>query len=1384
MYLLFRTTAVIILITIIQVTTTLAQQPMAKLTISNGLSNNAARCIFQDKKGFMWFGTADGLNRYDGYDVKVYRNRYGDSSSLQHNYIYAISQDSKQNLWVGTGQGLMFLDPLTDRFEWANYRGEKSGLLHKLQFTINVIKADKKGNLFIGTNSAGAFIKPYNSDTCIPLSLKRGKDVLSSFSCYTIDISNDGVVWMVLDGIGLCKYDYTSKQVTLINDAFKLASCIKADNNGNNIWLSNRNVLYKYDKNLNKAVNVYRAESGQLFGGNITCLLPGKSGDLYIGTEGGGVTVLNTKSGKSRYLRQGQNSDLFGKGVIMDIYQDNESRIWIATTLAGVYTIDRQRNHFQTFRHETNNSYSLANNYVTSLCEYDKAHLWIGTENGSVSILNRTTGRFQNYKHLKSSAGSLNSNPVSSIVKDYLGNVWIATFGGGIYLFNSKNNAFKFYDIKNQVNNEINLNVVFMFEDSRKTLWAATFSNGRLYRFDRKQNKFIVFDQEINDPYAICEDREGQLWCGNAGYLIRLNLNTHRHVFYEIDKPVREIYEDRAGNFWLGTEGGGLVLFDRKSGKVVQRYTDKDGLSNNGVLNIIEDNSGKLWLTTFSGITTFAYKSKAINTYYQDDGLQSNQFSANAAVKLQSGEIALGGVNGFNLFCPDSITNRTYMPPVVFTNISINNKPPSKLNTFVNSDVTGKISALKVPYNEAILSFSFAGLEYSAPEHIKYAYYLEGLDKNWRPASAQRTISYNNIPEGNYTLHIRSTNASGKWNKHQTTLKVIITPPWFRTWWAYLFYTASIVGLILAFIRYKTSKARLQYQINLERMNREKEAELSMRKTSFFTHVSHEFRTPLMLIINPLQEVLARRGCEKDVELNIVFRNARRLVSLIDQLLLFNKTENDGSDLQVSVIRFSELCRLVYESFIYQARNKAINYELQMDNDNIELYGDKLKIEVILYNLLSNAFRYTDNGGTVVFKVSHSEDYINVAISDNGYGIPPETGNHLFEKFYRSANPKSNQKTGFGIGLYLVKQFVNLHKATINYESELGKGTTFFINFRAGKAHFNDIEIQEASDDDNLFLDELSGEQEIPVDGSEPNNDPANIVTDEHTALQPNAFDVPLEEVVVSTRTMLVIDDHPDMRAYLKQIFKGQFIILEAADGNEGILMAKEYLPDIIISDIMMDGKNGLELCKEIRVNPSLNHIPIILITANSSQEVKLKGVQLGADDFFSKPIDKELLTARIYTLLESRNSLQNYFYRSVTLKNQVVKISEDEKLFIDRCIAITESHLEDDDFGVDELAKAVNMSRANLFKKIKQVSNQTPNKFIRFVRLRHAAELFINSALNINEVSVIVGFKDTKYFREQFAQLFGLNPSEYIKKYRGPFSKKFSINPAIRKKQ
>jgi signal transduction histidine kinase/DNA-binding response OmpR family regulator len=551
---------------------------------------------------------------------------------------------------------------------------------------------------------------------------------------------------------------------------------------------------------------------------------------------------------------------------------------------------------------------------------------------------------------------------------------------------------------------------------------------------------------------------------------------------------------------------------------------------------------------------------------------------------------------------------------------------------------------------------------------------------------------------------------------------------------------------------------REKAQRETERVLNERDKEINEKRLSFFTNMAHEFRTPLTLIINPIKDLVLKARQQEtgdSQELNTVYRNARRLLTLVDQLLLFRKADAGADQLKITRLNFSSLCQEVYLAFVQQAKATKIDYQFECDNETLELYGDREQLEIILYNLLSNALKYTPPDGKITFSVKDTVDRVEANVADSGYGIPQETGDKLFERFYQVQQKGIPAKSGFGIGLYLVKQFVDSHKGKIWYRSEPGRGTTFYVQLPKGKEHLGEQTILEEPMAKTELLQEL-----VAADG-----------VLEHTAQEGKG-----EALIQEHQSLLVVDDDEQIRQYIARVFD-QFTIYQAESGEEGLKLARQYIPDIIISDVHMLALSGIDLCKTLKEDPAFSHIPVILLTGSSSAATKLQGVEGGADDYITKPFDKELLVARVVNLLKSRNSLQKYFYNEVTLQHNPLKISQEYKEFLERCIAIVERHLNNENFNVKTLALELGMSHSNLYKKVKSISGQSVNGFIRFIRLRKAAELLINTNHNVNETADAVGFNDIKYFRQQFSQLFGMNPSEYMKKYRKVFGKSFTLN-------
>jgi signal transduction histidine kinase/ligand-binding sensor domain-containing protein/DNA-binding NarL/FixJ family response regulator len=1357
-----RISILVILISLIYVHELWATEypPVISLGIEKGLSNNSVRCIFKDKKGFMWFGTHDGLNRFDGYEFKIFRNILGNDTSIPHNFIYSINEDQQGNLWVGTGQGIAIFNNLTSKFTPAYYLRRQDQKKEKISVAVNVVATAPNGDVLMGTNGSGLLVQSKNSATALQLSIRYNNKTITDCNVTAIKVDKQQRVWVVIDAIGLCLYNLKTKQIQAVNTSIQIISCMEVDDH-NNLWLGGAKGLYKYNISSNTLALGKNGSPESFANEHVLSLCFDKHQNLWMGLKGIGIKILKPETGKYSNRASGGVAVYFANESVPAIFQDTEGRKWIGTSKGGISIVDARSASFKTVTHDPKNPFGLINNFASTFLEEQPGKIWIGTDGGGISLWERKTNKFTNFSANTHSKTGLSSNMVSSIKKDYLGNIWIATFGGGVNKFNPNNQSFERFKCFNDYTGVENQNVWQLLEDQDHTLWATTFSAGILYQFNRGTNRFQVFDPKFKeDLMSIWEDRTKMMWGGNARALIQINRAKRKYDYFDIGKPVRVIYEDRKGNFWLGTEGGGLILFDRKNGKIAERYSTAQGLCNNSILSIVEDLKGNLWLGTFSGLAKFNPSNKTFLKFYQDDGLQSNQFSDNATLRLQSGELIIGGLKGFSIFHPDSIQSTKTVPSILLTGLRINNLPISSVTPYITKTNGDQIESLEIPYNDAVVSFDFAALAYDAPGKISYAYYMQGWDKGWN-YSKLRTAVYTKLSEGNYLLRIKSTNTEGRWMNNERTIKIHILPPWYRSWFAYLVYAAMGICVVYLYITYQRRQSYLKYQVDLANLKVKQEKELSENKLSFFTHISHEFRTPLTLIINPIKEFINSKNSTVDSkDLIIVYRNARRLLSLVDQLLLFRKSEMQ--DLKIAKFDLVSFCKEIYVCFGQQAKSRNIAFNFECKEKSILMYADREKIEIVIFNLIANAFKFTPEGGKITLKITQKADEISLHVVDNGAGISEGTGAKIFNRFYQDSNQSS--ATGFGIGLFLVKKFIDGHQGSVSYTSTVGLGTDFKITLLKGKDHFKDELIHE-EEIKPTFVPELIEEDGYTIinefDQIDEDDDPKTAI-----ALDPST----------EKKAMLIVEDHNGIRNYIKQIFKSDYLIYEAENGKQGYELAKKYSPDIVITDIVMKELNGIDLCMKIKSDPELSHIPVILLTSNSSSEIKLKGIEQGADDFITKPFEKEILIARVANLLKSRSTLQRYFFNEITLKSEDFKVSSEYKEFLEKCIEITEKHLDDPDFSVKTLADELATSPSLLYRKVKSISGKSTNEFIRYIRLRKAAQLMVNSSYNINQTALLCGFNDVRYFREQFSKLFGIRPSDYIKKYRTNLSEKHRL--------
>lgn len=1394
------------------------------LGIDQGLSNNSVRCIYQDHNGFMWFGTYDGLNRYDGYEFKIFRNNFKNNQSLINNWINAISEDVKGNLWIGTRQGACIYQGLFNSFSPVYYyTADKK--VEKLTSVIRDVEKDQQGNMLIGTEDMGLLYFP-RGDNIGHRILLGDQHSIGKYLVSTIKATKDSRTWFFANSIGLCVFDSKTKQANVINATIKSANCI--ENDIDYLWLGTPAGVYKYNIYLNAFEKTYNVENKKLSYQDVVGITMDKYHQLWIATNGGGIAILNTENDQVQFLTSTNDQNSLTSNSVYSIWVDPQSRKWIGTLRGGINVIDPAKERFQTIVSNPSTTNTLISNYIFSFYEAQNNDLWIGTDGGGLSIWNRKENKFTNYWHQAGNLNSLSDDFITDIKQDFEGNIWIATYKGGINRFN--NGRFEHYQFVDPKNLKLALKplILNLLEDADKNFWVSSLQYG-LFKLNRQKKIFELYDDKLRNLFVLEEDKSKYLWAGDLSNLVQIDRTNRQRFLFPVGKPVRSILEDHSGNFWLGTEGGGLILFDRKQRKIINRYTTDEGLCSNSILNILEDDEGNLWMSTYNGIAKFSQKSKTFRNYYQSDGLQSNQFNYNAALKLKTGELVFGGIKGYTLFKPKDINAINDHPKILITNIKVANtaiEDDPSLKIKANSD---RIELIKVPYDKGVFSFDFAALEYSSPDKIQYAYYMDGWDRTWNNAASTRRIVYTHLAEGSYTFRVKSTNSEGQWIGNEVQIRIVVLPPWYRSWWAYLMYALAAATIIYFYLQYRARQTKLQYEVRIAKLNaenerserqrsqaelekekferekreaelalekaekekslaelavekaelekeraerekaeaehekekilNEKEREINEKKISFFTNISHEFRTPLTLIINPVKDLLKKNSVQQvrnDGELNIVYRNARRMLSLVDQLLLFRKAESGLDKIKPSKLNLYDLAYEVYLCFVQQAKTQNINYVFDSANKNLEIYADREKLEIVLYNLLSNAFKYTPAKGSIKLGIEEAKENVLIKVADNGAGIPAEIGEKLFDKFYKAERTKTNSKTGFGIGLFLVKHFTEQHGGTISYQSEEGQGATFELSLLKGKDHFaSDIIISE-TDTSPAFID---------------------LFREEPTIEEKVEENEPIGEVVSEKKSILIIDDDESIRQYLARLFKDSYLIHQAEDGVTGMKAAQKYLPDLIISDIHMQGMNGIELCKAVKENEQLGHIPVILLTGATSDELKLKGVEGGADDYIVKPFDSKLLIARVSNLLKSRNTLQKYFYNEITLNKSNLKISPEYKEFLDRCISVVESHLEDDNFSIKTLLNEMGMSHSNLFRKVKSVSGQSVNVFIRFIRLRKAAELFINTNYNVNETAFMVGINDVKYFREQFNKLFGMNPSDYIKKYRKLHGKQYTVD-------
>ena len=1354
-----------------------------RLDLRHGLSHSQVNCILRDSRGFMWFGTMSGLNRYDGYDFKVFKNDLRDSTSLSDNYVERIFELPGRKLWIATRNGNNIYNAVTGKLS-------RNDLQYLSQLSLppgNVyaVVKDRQGNYwFLYQNNGGVY--RYSPSTKKIMPLQHNPDDSSSIATNDVAaLAQDGNnnIWIVHRNGIIEQLDKNTYDVVQRNDQMKNITKNSIQNytlfidSDNELWISvllagNPGGAFYY-RPTNNHLSHFSKEKGaiRLNTNIVTGITQDEDGMVWIGTDHGGINIVNKKSQTVRYLlNDAEDHTTISQNSIYSVYKDSSGIIWLGTYKQGICYYNNSMAMFSLFRHKVSDANSLPYEDVNRFAEDAKGNLWIGTNGGGLLYYDRRQNKFSVFRHNPSDPNSLSNDVIVSLLVDHRQNLWIGTYFGGLNYYDGK----KFRQFRHNATdtNSISDNSIWeIFEDSDKNLWIGTLSGG-LNRYDREKNIFHHYRVEdgrsLHSNYisAIIEDTDHNIWIGTSNGIDVLNKKNGSFRYLGRDDSdsnslsnnnVITLLQDSRGLIWAGTREG-LNLLD-KSNNTFTVFRKEDGLADNTILTLLEDNKGNLWAGTPNGLSNIAVKNISgkvtiqVENYDESNGLQGREFNDKAAFKTKEGELIFGGPYGFNLFNPDKFLLHKTLPRIMLTDFLLFNRVVrvgEKINRHVVlTKAFTETESITLRYNQNVFSIGF-----SAPGSIlslkdKFLYRLEGFNKEWLSTDGkQRTITYTNLDPGEYIFRVKAEGDFAPADNEGTALRITILSPFWKTWPAFLLYIAVVAGILLLGRRLIIQRAKMRFQFDHQKKEAQRIHELDMLKLKFFTNVSHEFRTPLSLIITPVEKMMKQSEDEgQRKHFQLIYRNAKRLLALVNQLLDFRKLEMRELRLYPSLGDIVSFIKELTFSFTDLAERKNINYTFFSSAGSLEMLFDPDKIERIMFNLLSNAFKFTSEHGTISVSMAAKESgdagrHIEIVVKDSGIGIPEGEQDKIFERFFQHEVPDNILNQGSGIGLAITREFVRLHGGNIRVKSKSGEGTEFTVNLPMKS-------------------------QSIITDGD--GIAEAGIVM--HTA-NDTAGDEIQQKSSRKGESVLIVDDNDDIRFYIKDNLRASYIVYEAMDGKEGWKKAQEFQPDIIISDIMMPGMNGMDLCYKIKNDVRTSHIPVILLTARSAEEQKLEGFETGANDYITKPFSFEMLQSRIKSLLAHQENLRRLFQKQIEIEPKAISVTPVDENFIRQAVEEVEKNIAESEFSVEDLSKALFMSRVALYKKLLSLTGKAPLDFIRVIRMKRAAQLLSKTQMAISEVAYEVGFSNPKYFTKFFKKEFNMLPSEYIAANRGKQSK------------
>jgi signal transduction histidine kinase/ligand-binding sensor domain-containing protein/DNA-binding response OmpR family regulator len=1340
-----------------------------EITVENGLPENSVHSILQDYLGYLWLGTQNGLVQYDCYSMKVFQPEKDKSESISDADIITIYEDKNKTLWIGTWTGGLNKFNRTDE-SFRSYRYDPDDTTSINSDQIHCIYEDKSGRFWVGTDEGLNFFDRKNEiftrfyfrdGNSQPPGISESDYYKSNIINAIIEdpVSGDLLIGSDIDGLWkfsikektFSKYKFNNESVSDKKTGMIQSFCKARDGK---IWMISDYSLSSLDpqkrtfKSYIDPPIIVNANS-EIFGS----VIEDKDGLIWCGLLGGG-TGLFCFNPATKNL---EHYDLFREkpkqanyNNIISLYEDHSGIIWIGTWATGVKKLDKRKNQFQVLRSDPNLLLnSLSHSIVYSVIYDPKGFLWFCTKKG----LDKFDIKTRTYKHYLTDEECITES-FSFGMQDKSGYLLLGTANCGLLRFDPRDASYRFYcnDPKESINLVGKQPGGSIIQDHLGILWIGTMGFG-LYKYDIENNKVTHFKNDPNDPSSlsndqinvIIEDSFGTIWVGtNLGGLNKFDRETEKFINCGFTSN-EFIYEDKLKNFWVTDYFSGLNLFDREKGIVLSNYSKKDGLAANAIQGILEDDNDNLWICTENGLSKFNKRTKTFRNYYKEDGLPDNWFSwEQSGGKDQDGRMYFNNSGGEIVFHPDSIKDDPTPPQVVLRRISLFNRPGEKLN------YEGFISELKeitLPYDQNDLQFDFVGLHFSAPARNKYKYILENFDNDWVDAGNQRYATYTNLDPGEYVFRATASNKDGVWNETGISISIIITPPWWQTTWAYIIYILLFTGIIYFTWKLQVKRIKVKHEFEMSRFEAQKLHEVDELKSRFFTNISHEFRTPLTLILGPAKQIIERIKDEKTKDdLNIIHKNAKKLLRLVNELLDISKLESGNMKLQTVPQNFIPLLKALVLSFTSYAERKRITLKFNSTEDEIIVYMDKDKVEKIITNVLSNAFKFTPEGGQIEVNVNRENKYVNVIVSDTGIGIPKEKMSKIFDRFYQVNGSHTREQEGTGIGLSLTKELVELHRGKIEVESAEGKGTTVTISLPLGKDHLNPEEICESENDEEKV-------SFIPKE---------SILFDE-TSTEKLDFDLIRE---TEKSLLLIVEDNSDVRKYIRDNLIKDYRILEAIDGEDGWNKSVEQIPDLIVSDVMMPKMDGFQLCEKLKTDERTSHIPIILLTAKAAKQDKIEGYETGADDYIMKPFEPDELRARIKNLIEQRKRIHEHIRKLGIIEIERSNITSIDKKFLQKAFDIINQNISDTTFGLESFAELLSISRSVLHRKITSLTGESPGELIRRIRLKRASQLIEQNFGNMSEISLEVGFNNPSQFARSFHKQFGVSPSVYQQKF------------------